>query len=237
MQYKYCEKGNFEDLSSGRVIMQRSGYTNFPVRLSQEIFCRCQSYLSEKQKLTVYDPCCGGGYLLSVLGFLNPTCISSLIGSDIDKKALQLSRDNLAILTDDGIRKRKNHLLSLYEQHHKQIYLHAAASADNLSKSVAKMNLKTCVFEADVFKYEYTDLDFRAHIIITDVPYGNLVSWHENESSSINSLLNNIRPILHKNCIIAICSDKSQKIQNLNYKLLEKQLIGKRKFEILMYYS
>lgn len=36
MVYRYCEKENFEDLASGRVILHRGGYPNFPVRLAQE---------------------------------------------------------------------------------------------------------------------------------------------------------------------------------------------------------
>lgn len=40
MVYKYCENRNFEDLASGKVIVHRVGYPNFPVRLAQEIISR-----------------------------------------------------------------------------------------------------------------------------------------------------------------------------------------------------
>ena len=232
MQYKYCGDENFEDLSSGRVLIHRSGATNFPVRLSQEIFCRCLSYIKSSENLTVYDPCCGGGYLLTVLGFLNPFIISALIGSDIEENAVQLAGDNLTVLSAEGIKKRKEHLLFLYEKHTKQIYAETLKSAERLSVLAEQLNIKTRVFTADALKYDYANADFKADIIITDVPYGNLTSW-QGEGSEIHALLDNLIPCLKPESILAICSDKSQKINNTNYKRLEKQLIGKRKFEIL----
>lgn len=232
MQYKYCRDENFEDLSSGRVIIHRTGATNFPVRLSQEIFCRCLSYMKKSENLTVYDPCCGGGYLLTVLGFLNPSVISELIGSDIDENAVRLAGDNLTVLSAEGISKRKEHLLSLYQRHNKQTYADTIKSAERLSVSAGQFNISTRVFKADALKYDYTNSGFRADIIITDVPYGNLTSWQD-EGSEINALLDSLIPCLKLDSVLAVCSDKSQKINNNHYKRLEKQLIGKRKFEIL----
>ena len=71
MEYKYCEKQNFEDYSSGRVLYHKANMTNFPVRLAQEIFLRCKSYISDKPQVNFYDPLCGGGYMATVLGLLN----------------------------------------------------------------------------------------------------------------------------------------------------------------------
>ncbi len=232
MQYRFCENESFEDLSSGRVMIHRSGYTNFPVRLSQEIFGRCLSYLTDKDGLTVYDPCCGGGYLLSVIGFLNPANVSLLIGSDINEKAIDLAKENLALLSIEGMEKRRRHLSSLYEIHGKQSYLDAIESAGRLSNRISKDIISTRTFISDVSNYDYASLDFKANVVITDVPYGQLVSWHDSESPHIDSLLSNIRPILHADAIVAICSDKSQKITSHQYERLEKQSIGKRKFEI-----
>lgn len=59
MVYKYCENRNFEDLASGRVILHRTGYPNFPVRLAQEIFCRCLDHCGVPDHICIYDPCCG----------------------------------------------------------------------------------------------------------------------------------------------------------------------------------
>lgn len=234
MQYKYVKNDNYENFSSGRVLLHKSGYPNFPVRLAQEIFCRCLSYLSKKDDLSVYDPLCGGGYLLTVLGLLNPLAVSHIIGSDIDEDAVKLAGDNFNMLTVNGMEKRKEHLRSLNDRYKKQNYSEAIKSAGLLSDIVAAMNIKTYAFLADALKSDYRNLNIRADVIITDVPYGNLVSWQANdELSRINSLLDNIIPCLNTGAVVAVCSDKAQKIKNKNYTRLEKQQIGKRKFEIL----
>lgn len=232
MLYKHCENRNFQDLSSGRVIIYKSGMTNFPVRLAQELFCRCLDYIPAGENLTVYDPLCGGGYLLTVLGFLNPSRISHLIGSDADADAAVLAGDNLSLLTGEGIAKRKERLLSHYREHGSDVYLDAVGSAGRLAEMISGTHIKTCVFTADVLEYDYRRADFKADIVITDVPYGSLVSW-KNNNSGIDRMLENIKPVLSDKAVAAVCSDKSQKISYKNYRRLEKQVVGKRKFEIL----
>ncbi|EOS43872.1 hypothetical protein C809_03730 [Lachnospiraceae bacterium MD335] len=70
-------------------------------------------------------------------------------------------------------------------------------------------------------------------IIITDVPYGNLVEWDSGELIAIDLMLEQLWTISHENTILAICMNKKQKINCSKWKRLEKQSIGKRKFEIL----
>jgi tRNA G10 N-methylase Trm11 len=160
--------------------------------------------------------------------------ISHLAGSDIDEAAVKLAGDNFSMLTREGMEKRKEHLRALYEQYKKQNYSDAIKSAGLFSDIVASMNISTYAFGADALKFDYNKLNIKADIVITDVPYGNLVSWHANdESPQISSLLDNIIPCLSEDSVVAICSDKAQKIKNENFTRLEKQQIGKRKFEIL----
>ena len=71
MIYRFCQRDNFEDLASGRVLYSGKGVPNFPVRLLCELFGRALSCCEKQTDLTVYDPCCGGGYALTVLGFLS----------------------------------------------------------------------------------------------------------------------------------------------------------------------
>jgi len=49
----------------------------------------------------------------------------------------------------------------------------------------------------------------------------------------LNKLLDTIIPVLNENAVVAISSDKSQKITNLNCKRIQKILAGKRKIELL----
>ena len=236
MEYKYCENKNFEDLACGRVIYYKSGMTNFPVRLAQEIYGRCLSYSQEKNNVCIYDPCCGGGYILTVLGFLNMASIKKIIGSDISDQAVDLAWHNLSLLTEEGLKKRIKQLENYYAQFGKQSHIEAIDSAKRLMNIVKKHDQKPAVsvFQGDILAEEtLRSRDFKADIVITDVPYGNLVSWKGEEQDPINIMLDNLMPVLKSDSVVAICSDKRQKIKAKNFKRLDKQNVGKRKFEIL----
>jgi hypothetical protein len=71
-------------------------------------------------------------------------------------------------------------------------------------------------------------------IIMTDVPYGDLVSWEGADAGSVNLLLDKLYEVCGSNTVVGICMDKSQKNTNKRFRRLEKQQIGKRKFEILI---
>ena len=135
MVYKFSENANFEDLSCGRVICPKIGFSNYPVRLAGEIFMRCLAVMGNPgKKVSVYDPCCGGGYLLTVLGFLYGDKIESLYGSDISPSAVELAEKNLGLLTTEGLLRRKNQLETMYNTYGKDSHEQAMKSADNLLK-------------------------------------------------------------------------------------------------------
>ncbi len=236
INYKYCLDENFDDFASGKVIFSKSGFTNFPVRLAQEIFCRCLSYLEPNKNICLYDPCGGCGYLLTTLGFLNQNIIRTIVYSDISEEALDIAKQNLSLLTNEGIEKRINQLETFYKQFGKESHLQAIESANKLSSLISTHNINpdTLIFKADILQEQaLVNKSFKADIVFADVPYGNLVSWKGNEVIPINTLLNNLIPVLNSTSVVAICSDKQQKIQNNAFMRLEKQQIGKRKFELL----
>ena len=89
-------------------------------------------------------------------------------------------------------------------------------------------------FNADVLdKTSLEKCNVKTDILITDVPYGNLVSWSDKNSNAINQLLNNVIPVLQKNAVLAISTCKSQKVENDNYIRHEKLKAGKRIIYIL----
>jgi len=238
LEYKFASNENYEDLSCGRVIYHRTGFSNFPVRLASEIFMRCFQLIGEpNKKVSIYDPCCGGGYLLTVLGFLHQDQIMSIYGSDISLDAIRLAESNLSLLTTDGLRRRKGQLEDIYNSYSKESHLNAIKSASNLLER-AREKVEYHVFNRDVLNSKSTaSIMPSVDIIITDVPYGELVSWSnetiaENESN-INKMLDHLLENLNDDGIIAISSDKRQKISNPNYKRIKKIQVGKRKVEIL----
>lgn len=236
MQYKYCKNENFEDFSSGRVMIHKSGFSNFPVRLAQEIYCRCLSYLKSKDEICIYDPCCGGGYLLTSIGFLNSASIKTIICSDFDSEALRITKQNLELLTINGLNARLNHLQNLYEQFNKTSHLQAIDSANLLLELLKKYeNLPdTQIFHADILSEGVLmSRAFKADIVFTDVPYGNLVSWQGDETPDISVLLDNLVCVLKSESVVAVCSDKHKYVPYGKYTRLERHQIGKRKFELL----
>jgi len=235
MQYKYCQNENFEDFASGRVILHKHGYPNFPVRLAQEIYCRCLSYIKNKTDICIYDPCCGSGYMLTAIGFLNPDSLKTIICSDFNGHALEIAEKNLSLLSVSGLRARIAHLQNLYTQFNRISHIRAVESAEALLNLINKeRTVSTIIFKADILsKNILENRNFKADIVFTDVPYGNLVSWQEDDNGSITNLLENLLPVIKPESVVALCSDKRQRIYSDKYVRIEKQQIGKRKFEIL----
>jgi len=236
MEYKFAPNQNYEDLSSGRVIFNDKGFSNFPVRLASEIFMRCFELIGNPdEKIKIYDPCCGGGYLLTVLGFLHGEKITEIYGSDISFEAIEFSKRNLKLLTTEGLQSRKMQLEQLYKTYEKASHLGALESVAHLSKMMID-DLMTHVFLRDIledkFEFELPMVD----IIITDVPYGNLVSWENGNPEPagcdpIALMLNHLSQHLKETGVIAIISDKKQKIVQSSLKRVSKIQVGKRKVE------
>lgn len=239
MQYKFSPNRNYQDLAAGRVIYGSAGMPNFPVRLAQEIFCRCLEYLPQKDSLVVYDPLCGSGYLLTVLGFLNPELIRLFVGSDINSSAAALALKNLSLLTEEGLARRIAELKELYRQYRKESHLEAVKSAQRLLELVQGRAFvpQARTFTADLLAPEsLVNQEFNADLIIADVPYGSLVSWQGGSATALDQFLENLIPVLKSTTIVAVCTDKKQKVRSNIYRRLEQQAIGKRRFTLLAYH-
>src|SRR5690242_13634503 len=114
MKFEFnAKKENYEHLAAGRVILSKVGMTSFPVRLASEIFQQCYAYLG-KEKLNIYDPCCGTAYLLTTIAFLHHEAIAAIYASDIQLEALEIGQKNLALLSERGLEARREELERLY---------------------------------------------------------------------------------------------------------------------------
>lgn len=229
MEYKFCENDNFTDYSSGRVLYGNRGIPNFPVRLINEIFRRCVYYCENKSNLTIYDPCCGGGYSLTILGLCNNEVIADILGSDIDKRMIEYAKKNTSLLSQAGLQKRINEIEGMLQLYGKPSHGEALESAKRI-KDVIKHEMNIDIFEADCTKPQNTDK--KIDIIITDVPYGNLVDWKGEQESGMNVMMTQLSKIANRSTILAISMDKHEKVNNGEWEKLEKNIIGKRKFMI-----
>lgn len=231
MKYRYVtERENYEDLASGRVLLSQPGAPSFPVRLASEIFQRCDEYLPDS-RLTIFDPCCGGGYLLTVLGFLHGERIAALYGADIVPDMVGLAWQNLDLLTDAGLHARRQSLADMLADYGKDSHREALESAERLQNLLPKeINLGVWAADATQRGLLAQSID----LLITDVPYGIEVAWQGNMASDpITALLDTQLPALKPDGIAAIVSDKKQRAAHPAYERRLHDTLGKRRITLL----
>lgn len=228
MEYKFTPNDNYEDFAAGRVIYHMGGEPTFPVRLSLEIYERCLWYSDKKTDITLYDCCCGGAYMLTILGLLKGNSISRIYGSDIDTRSLQLAADNLGLITRAGIRKRREELEELYRLYGKLSHQEAIHSTQRWDTLIGKEPVVNTFWRN---AFEAGSLSFVPDIVITDVPYGNMVDWKEG-SGGVDELLEALVQICGSNTILCVSMDKKQRVGTTSFQRLERQIIGKRRFEL-----
>mgnify|MGYP001287659194 CR=1 FL=1 len=242
MEYKYEKHPqNSEDYASGRVLWNAPGTTAFPVRLASELYLRAKAYLlqkSSKEKITIYDPCCGGAYLLTTLGIMHGQDLDRLIGSDIDPRAVELAKRNLSLVNADGINRRIEQITRMIREFGKESHRQALESALRLKDKIVRRNaeIDTCCFAADAVRGIPLDsLVKEVDLVITDVPYGQTVHWiHEGETEHpLVKLLDNLRPVLSPASVVVIVADKKQTVSHPNFRPLERFKAGKRQVTFL----
>lgn len=255
MRYRYeKEDKNYEDFASGRVLYNQKGATSFPVRLASEVFLRAMSYLEQKnmkKPISIYDPCCGGGYLLAILFFLHGRSISKIYASDIDEEMIDLARRNLHLLKIEGINKRINELQNDIEKFNKESHKNALKSAINLKKVLSSIDfipeiecflanaLDDIIIKDKKFKDKASGekgITEKVDLVITDIPYGNMVKWENgvaDDKKNLKLFLNSVLSILKEESILVIISEKKQKIEDDKYNRIKHFTIGKRRVSFL----
>lgn len=248
MQYKYAtERPDYTDLTSGRVFYSASGHPAFPIRLASEIFQRCVALREELYQVsspsTLYDPCCGGAYHLSVLAYLHREQIKEIIASDVDADATSLAKRNLELTSLDGLEKRIAEISAMIGQFDKDSHRDALQSAQTLQAqllSSKRSALKTQVFQSSATDGKTISQNIKANsidIVFTDVPYGQHSHWHDaNQDEMLNplsSMLDALLGVLSSSSVIAIVSDKKQKVSHERYQRVEQFQVGKRRIAIL----
>jgi len=249
MQYKYAkEQRDYSDFSSGRVFYSLPGHPAFPVRLASEIFQRCMAHRAaiygETGRCTLYDPCCGAAYHLSVLGFLHGEQIREIIASDIDETALAGARRNLGLLHRDGLDKRIRELSVLLDKYGKDSHRDALQSASALKENLLSLrensSVATNVFQANAMDRKSISNHIQPQsvdILFTDVPYGRHSQWHDTDSNALfdplRGMLDALQGILSTSSILAVASDKQQKVSHESYQRIEHFQVGKRRIVIL----
>ena len=246
MQYQFVkEQLDYSDLASGRVFHSLPGHPAFPVRLASEIFQRCmanrETIYKNSTRCVLYDPCCGAAYHLSVLPYIHREHIQEVIGSDVDEKAVALAKRNLELVSIAGLDKRMIEISAMSERYGKASHKDALRSAQILrSNSLAlarKYPVRTRVFRANATENKEIFNNIKAKsvdIVFTDVPYGQHSDCYSSEGIyPIEAMLDVLRKVLSRSSLVAITSDKRQKVSHEKYQRIEQFKIGKRRVVIL----
>ncbi len=243
MEYKYAdERSNYADLASGHVFYSLPGHPAFPIRLASEIFQRCLAFRGKGDSpCVIYDPCCGAAYHLSVIAYLHWDMICRVVCSDIDEKAIQLAERNLGLLTPDGMERRSREISAMINLYGKESHKAALESIHRLQDQVVRLTAVRSM-QAKVFRANATEVaglreglqDIPIDIIFTDVPYGQHSRWQEVPMQDpVWAMLNTLLKFLSPQSIVAIASDKGQRILHESYQRLERMQVGKRQIVIL----
>jgi 23S rRNA (guanine2535-N1)-methyltransferase len=242
MNYRFAvDNRNYKDYSSGRVFYNQIGTTSFPVRLASEIYQLCKSVLMKQgcdKPYVLYDPCCGGAYLLASIGFLHGEEISGIYGSDVDEAVIPLAQKNLAILSKEGMDERIREIQKMIAEFDKESHSQALESSLNLRNILERRDksIEVKCFVSDITKNNnLINTIHDVNMIITDLPYGEIVSWNsmEDEKGAVEKLLNNVLQVMSSDSVIAIISKSKSKIKHKNFKQVEGFVIGKRQITIL----
>lgn len=241
MPYRFAtQDADYSDFAGGRVLYSLPGMPAFPVRLAREMFLRAWAALGSPQRLTLYDPTCGGAYHLSALGLLQGAQIEAIYASDVDERAVALAQRNLGLLAPAGLERREGEIRALLESYGKESHQAALRSVDVFrSRLQDAAPIPTQVFAADALDAEQMrrGLDSaRVDLALADVPYGQHSAWQMavgEDRPPLWRLLDALRGVLAAGALVAIAADKAQKPAHEGYARVEQFQVGKRRVTLL----
>ena len=243
MEYKFAtESTNYTDLASGHVFYSLPGHPAFPVRLASEIYQRCLAFRGKgSSPCTIYDPCCGAAYHLSVIAYLHWDSVCRVICSDINEKAVQLAERNMGLLTPAGMERRSREISAMVRLYDKETHKGALGSITRMQEQVNQLTavrpIQTRVFRAnatDAASLQEGLRDTFIDMVITDIPCGSHFQWEQTQvSDPAWAMLETLLSFLSPKSILVVASDTKQKISHEKYQQLEKLQIGKRQVVFL----
>jgi hypothetical protein len=211
LAYRYeTARGDYGDLASGAVLRSAPGFPAFPVRLASEVFQRALALRGGPEPAVVWDPCCGSGYLLAVLGIVQRRRIGALLASDIDDDALTVARANLDLLTGTGLAARAAELAERAERFGKPGYAEAAAAAGRLATRLAADGgpVPHFVRRADALapaELAAAMAGYEPDLVITDLPYGEQTVWQGSRAGEgLPAMLAALATVLPPRAVVAV---------------------------------
>ncbi|MDF2724344.1 MAG: hypothetical protein K0Q59_4019 [Paenibacillus sp.] len=236
MDYWYeKQQRSYADFASGSVLINARGTTSFPVRLASEIAQRCFHLLESaglRGPYTIYDPCCGGAYMLTVIGLMHGSRIQRIYASDVNPDMIAVAGSNLSLLTPGGMRTRIVQIEEHIRLYHKPSHEEALQSAKRLSSLLSESAIDEIVpFQADfIGQPPHAAVAAKpVHLLMSDVPYGDIASWESASDRPLDRFFDHAWELLRPTQgIAAVIADKGQKLKHDRFERLTYLKIGKR---------
>lgn len=233
MGYSRTERIDATDLAPGAVLHSAPGQPAFPVRLALELFRRAHADLGGAP-VTLWDPCCGSGYLATVLGLLERPRLRAVLASDLSEDALTLAARNVALLDPVGLDERARERRLRAEEFGKPRYVEFADAAARLAGRLRDDGgaLPARTGAADAFDPEALRgfLDGTApDLVLTDVPYGERVAWGGAApvAGTVPALLGGLAAVLPQHAAVVVC-DRSRKVDTGGIPVSWRMRVGTR---------
>jgi hypothetical protein len=132
----------------------------------------------------------------------------------------------------------------MLEQYGKESHREAMQSASALKEGFSALretnSLKTKTFQASATDQKAISIHIppgSIDIVFTDVPYGRHSQWQDSDwnapSNPLSSMLEALLEIVSPSSVLAIASDKKQKVSHERYQRIEQFQVGKRRVVIL----
>jgi SAM-dependent methyltransferase len=232
MKYKFeTTKRDFSDFSSGRVLYNAVNTTAFPVRLASEIVQRSFNILEQKGvdgPYKIYDPCCGGGFLLTTIGFLYYNQIFEIIATDYNERMLNMAKKNLSLLSVEGLNRRREEIKGYIKSFGKESHIQALRSLEKLRSLIGEQGIKITCMQRDITDISAFPIE-KVNITITDIPYGNIANWEGVNKNPIQNLFENCYQAMDKNrSVLVIIADKKTELKHKAFERIQHFTLGKR---------
>ncbi|MGW9556358.1 rRNA methyltransferase [Nocardiopsis sp. NPDC055551] len=228
MSYRYAtERTDHSALASGQVLRSAPGFPGFPVRLASELLQRAMVHLGH-ERARLWDPCCGSGYLVTVLGLLHRDLLVHVRASDVDPDAVAIAARNLELLTAEGMAERERELRRSALDFGRVAYVERAEAARDLAAGLAVTggDLPHESAVADVFTLtEPVDAD----LVVTDVPYGEMTRWEGDiPQDPVHGLLSSMGRVLPERSVVVLTARTRRVRLPEGVRALERVKVGNR---------
>lgn len=231
MAYRHAtQREQYWDFSPGVVLRSAPGFPGFPVRLASELLLRARTHLPSGP-LHLWDPCCGSGYLVTVLALLHRRHLASVHASDIDGDAVGLAARNLALLSADGLTERARELRIEARRLNRPAMLERSAAAERLAslRDAHGGAVPHTLARGDAFAPQppTTPTD----VVLTDVPYSELTHWHGSlpcDEPPLLALLRSVAEVVPQHAVLVVTARTRKVALPGELKPLERFRLGSR---------